>query len=409
MAVNIACMEPGKGSKIDPPLPPLPDLYLEKRARKSKVGWELILIGMGIGIALKAIGPAWVAAIFRVIKFQSGTEVSALAAALMAAIIAHESGHLCAALMLDFEVLGGSIGPFRVSRAFGKWMMRFTPRTMFSGSVTAIPRTRDYWRKRMVVVVAAGPAATLITGVIAGCVLFCVPLGAWLGMFISLFTQLSFFLFVLGLIPNAPKAQVRNDARLFCSLIRNTAEAQHILLYHLVAQLEVEGLRPRDYPEPLIRNLAAARSRPDMCLVYAHAILLWAIDRGDFSTANAWEQRTRDLSSFCNRRLQNLTLASSACFDLIFRKDMELARSKFADVDFDLLSPPYLMHRMKAAFHLASGRIPETLSEVAAAQYQAPKHLPYYEFERMLLGILHHKAITAPPKEIVIPRSNRAM
>jgi hypothetical protein len=206
-------------------------------------------------------------------------------------------------------------------------------------------------------------------------------------------TEVSFFLFVLGLIPNGSKAQMRNDAQLCYSFFRNSVEAQGILLYHLVTQLGVAGMRPRDYPERLIRKLAVGRSRPDMSLIYAHTIIMWAIDRGDMQTADAWEQRAMELCDRCDLRLQNLTLARSAFYDALFRDNLIAARCKFADVDLEVLSPRYLMHRSKAAYQLAAGNIEEALAEVHRAQFSFPTHLPYYDFERTLLGQLHRKAI----------------
>jgi len=361
----------------------------------------MLFMGLALAITAKTLGPGWLAGLFQAVKLSDRTGLSALLAAVAAAIVVHEFGHLLAAILLDFEILGGALGPFRFTRAHRKWTMQFRPKALFSGSVTAIPRKRDFWRKRMVVVVAAGPAATLASGVCAGWISLHVPLAQWPSAFINFFAQVSFLLFFLGLIPNSPRAQVRNDACLFLALMRNTPEAQQILLYHLIAQLEIAGLRPRDYPDRLIRTLAKASGRTDMCLVYAHTILLWAIDRGDLASAEAWERRTMELSEFSNPRLRNVTLASSACFDVLFRNDLRLARPKFSQVDFDVIAPAYLMHRLRAAERITARQIPDALAHISSAQYYAPKHLPYYEFERSLLRQLHAKAITMPAKELV--------
>jgi hypothetical protein len=233
----------------------------------------------------------------------------------------------------------------------------------------------------------------LVTGIASGLLLFSGEFDGWMTYFLASLTELSFFLFVLGMIPNGSKAQIRNDAQLCYSLFRNTVEAQGILLYHLVTQLGVAGMRPRDYPERLIRKLAVGRSRPDMSLIYAHTITMWAIDRGDIQTADAWEQRALEVCERCDLRLQNLTLARSAFFDVLFRHNLVAARCKFTDVDLEVLSPRYLMHRAKAAYQLAAGNIEEALAEVHRAQFRFPKHLPYYDFEHSLLSQLHRKAI----------------
>ncbi len=359
---------------------------------KSKFSWELMLLAILLGGAAIAFGPPWTRIIFQRVRLETLSELSAFLAALAIAIILHEGGHLIAALLLDFEILGASLGPIRATYLHGGWTFQLSGKRL-SGSVSAIPRQNHLWRKRMLLVVAAGPGATLLTGVIAGFVSFNGDFGTWMNSFLASITELSFFLFVLGLIPNAAKAQARNDARLCFDLLHNTPEAQEILLYHLVAQIGVAGMRPRDYPERLIRKLASPRSRPDMALIFAHTIVVWAIDCGDIQTADAWQQRASELSELCDIRLQNLTLARSAVFDVLFRDNLAGAQSKFRDVALNLLMPAYFKHRAKAAYEIASGDIEEALAEVHRATFSFPTKLPYYEFERDLLRALHEKAI----------------
>jgi hypothetical protein len=384
-------MEAAVRNRIDPPLPPLPR-SLENARRKSKFSWQLLLLALAIGIAAKIFGPSWARMIFQAVGLGTVAALSAFWAAFAAGIFLHEAGHLLAAVLQDFEILGASLGPIRAVHFHGKWTFQFSG-TVLSGSISAIPRENHAWRKRMLLVVAAGPVATLLTGVASGLLLFSGEFEGWMNYLLASLTELSFFLFILGLIPNGSKAQIRNDAQLCYSLFRNTAEAQGILLYHLVTQLGVAGMRPRDYPERLIRKLAVGRSRPDMSLIYAHTIVMWAIDRGDMQTADAWEQRALELCERCDLRLQNLTLARSAFFDVLFRDNLVAASCKFADVDLEVLSPRYLMHRAKAAYQLAAGNVEEALAEVHRTQFRFPKHLPYYDFEHSLLSQLHRKAI----------------
>ncbi len=384
-------MEATAGNRVDPPLPVLPS-RLERPRAKSKFSWELMLVAILLGASAIAFGPPWTRIIFQRVRLETFSALSAFLAALGIAIILHEAGHLIAALLVDFEILGGALGPIRATHLHGRWTFQLSGKRL-SASISAIPRQNHSWRKRMLLVVAAGPGATLLTGAIAAFVSFSGDYGAWSNAFLASVSELSFFLFVLGLIPNAAKAQARNDARLCYDLFHNTPEAQEILLYHLVAQIGVAGMRPRDYPERLIRKLAAARSRPDMALIFAHTIVIWAIDRGDIQTAGAWEQRAVELSDLCDLRLQNLTLARSAFFDVLFRDNLASAQSKFRDVSLELLTPAYFMHRAKAAYQIVAGDIDDALAEVHRATFSFPTKLPYYEFERDLLRGLHEKAI----------------
>jgi hypothetical protein len=371
-------------------------------AGRSGISWNLLAAGIGIGLALSLLGPAWVQILLNSTAVNHVDGLVALFAALAAAILLHEAGHLAAALVLDFDVLGGSLGPLRGIRLHSRWSLQFSG-SLFSGSVIAIPRRNDAtWRTRMLAVVAAGPVATFLTGIGSAWLLVLLGDSSLIRTrFLSALVELNFFLFVLGLFPNAPAARMKNDARLFYSLLRNTPEARQILLYHLVTQLQIAGVRPREYPEPIIMKLAQASGTPEMCLVYANAIALWAFDRDDFISADAWDKRALDLSDFCSVKLQNFTAATSACLDVILRDDLRTAASKFADIQLQMLAPRWLRHRSKAAYWLTLGNIPETLAEIARAQYSFPNRLPYYDFERMLLGRLHRIAIKTQPQDLI--------
>ncbi|MBV9760682.1 MAG: M50 family metallopeptidase [Acidobacteriaceae bacterium] len=379
---------------INPPLPPLIG-RIAGSSRQPGISWNLFAAALGIGFGLKLLGPAWVQILLRATAGGGAEALGALFAALVAAILLHEAGHLAAAALLDFDLLGGSLGPFRAIRLHGRWSLQFSG-ALLSGSVIAIPRRGDStWRPRMLAVVAGGPLMTFLTGIFAALLLLQTDARhAWLIHFYSALVELNFFLFVLGLFPNAASSRARNDASLFYALLHNTSEARQILLYHLVTQLQIAGVRPRDYPESIVRKLAEARGKPEMCLVSANAIVLWALDRGDLASADAWDKRAMDLSDFCDPKLQAHATAASACLDVIFRNNLRAAAHKFAEIPLDLLSPAWLRHRARAAQRISAGKIPEALAEIARARYSLPNRLPYYEFENMLLARLHRIAVT---------------
>ncbi len=233
-------MRGARARKIDPPLPcssAALDIALDTPQKRSSSSLTLLMGALAIGIATQIFGPPWVRSIMEVVKLNSVGAFSAVLAALCAAMVFHEAGHLVAALLLDFEILGGSLGPIRATHLHGKWTVQFSNAAAFAGSVSAIPRDDRSWRTRMLVVIAAGPAATFVTGIASALIVLYSGSTGWTTTFLGALAQFSFFIFVLGLIPNGPRAKVRNDARLFSCVWRNTPEAQEILLYHVTAQL----------------------------------------------------------------------------------------------------------------------------------------------------------------------------
>ena len=209
---------------------------LEDRPARSKFGWKLLLLAVGAGAILEMAGPEWIRRLLQAVSFSGAVGISSVLAALIAAVVLHEAGHLLMALLLNFRVVGVSFGPLRIRRQSERWIWRFSPKGWFMASVSAIPRNLRAWRWRMLAVVTAGPVATLISGIAAGCALLLSSHLTWTANFLGALAQLSFFVFLLGLIPNEVKARVRNDARLFCLLCRNSTDAEEILAWHRTMQ-----------------------------------------------------------------------------------------------------------------------------------------------------------------------------
>jgi hypothetical protein len=246
----------------------------------------------------------------------------------------------------------------------------------------------------MLTVVAAGPMATLLTGIAAANLSYASLPSPWLQVFLAAVTQTSLLLFVLGLFPNSPDAQARNDARLILLLCGRTGDTEEILLYHLVTQLQIAGVRPCDYPAELMAHLSSAKSRPSAMAFYALPVVNWALDRQDNALADLYDARALEAVWRSKKGpLANTAFARSAFLDVLVRNDFSEALEKFSRVDFEKAGPEWLVHRLRAAYCLANGNVPECLAEICRARHTFPKRLPYFEFERMLLSRLHEKAM----------------
>jgi hypothetical protein len=184
------------------------------------------------------------------------------------------------------------------------------------------------------------------------------------------------------------------------ALKRNASEAQEMRLYHQAAQLTITGVRPRDYSESLLRELAEWRGRADTNVLIARTMTEWALDCHEFALADVWDRQALAQSQHCEERLQNSVLASSACLDLLFRDDPAAARRKFAEVKFDSLFPPSFAHRAKAACLLAGEQASRVPAQIIRAQYALPLGVSYYDFDRMLLEKLHLKALSLLPNSL---------
>jgi hypothetical protein len=202
---------------------------------------------------------------------------------------------------------------------------------------------------------------------------------------LSSLALLNLLIFFLGLIPNGGNANIRNDAQMFWCVLRHTDEAREIRLYHELMRMRVLGVRPRDYSPELIDRLMQHAGRPDMCLVFADAIMKASIDHDDIGMTAVWYQRMRELNGRTSAVVQNLGQAELACFELLYRGDARSAREKFASVQLHTITPKWLQHRIAAAARTAEGAVAAACYEINSARSCLPEGVPYAQFELALL------------------------
>lgn len=364
-------------------------------SRRSEGLSSVLLIILAIALlgVCQACSPFALQRWFVPLAFQTPVDVLSLLLVTFAAMLLHETGHLVASLILGFKVLGGSLGPLQLQTLHGTWKLSFSRRSFFTGSVSAVPQTPKHWRVATMIVVGAGPLATLASMfLVAG-----LKPHAHLSTFAQLdFVQVSAILFIIGLIPTAPGSKTHNDARLFLDLALQNQGSQELELNVLLGQQVLAGVRPEDYPEALVARLAAWRGRPESELFFAQALVRWALDSGNVPLADSWDLRALALAEQCNGRLRNTALASSACLDVIFREDSKSACTKFDKVDFATLFPKCFELRARAAHQLAIGHTDGVSPFIIRAQYAIPPGISAYTLERTMLEKLHLKVLQVP-------------
>jgi len=362
-------------------------------ARSADLRFHLLLFvaAVALGSTLQSFGPSWVRAIFERVQLNSLSGLSALLLALLASIVAHELGHLLAARAFNYEILGAAIGPFQLDRWHHKCIFRLRAGQWSRCSISAVPRQmHSRWRIHMMLVVLAGPVASLLFLAVA----VSWAAGHHADHFWSACAEVNFFLVMLGFIPNSRLAPIRNDAALFLALWKKAADAQDIFRCHQAIELGLRGIRPEDFPEPLLHELATfEHTRPYTRLMVARRMVEWAVDSGNQQLAGEWDQEALEASAQCGARSANRALAESACLDVGLRRDLVTASRKFAKVRFAELFPPSLAERAQAAYFVARHLPQQAPAHILRAQYQLPRGNPYYNFERMLLEQLHHLAL----------------
>lgn len=256
----------------------MPDVRAKRQTDIAFHG-ALLLAAVTIGGFLEFAGPRWVREIFLGVNVNSVSSASAVLAALMAAVVIHEAGHLVMAILCDFEILGAKLGPLRLERLHGTHKVSFSIGSAFNCSVSAVPRNCEQWRRRMMLVVAAGPVATFFGAIGATYIAVYSGLDGWLAGFWNALALFHFLLFLLGLIPNGESARVRNDATLFLALKRNGSVARELEIYHRLTQLRIAAVRPSDYPVSLMDQLMNWNGRAEANLLCFRTLAEWPSTR----------------------------------------------------------------------------------------------------------------------------------
>jgi hypothetical protein len=356
-----------------------------RRTLRHDVLFSLLLLFPAVALLLtfRFLVPDPVRGLFAQVPF----DPASLAGSVLAAMLVHEAGHLLIALGLGFVILGGSLGPLQIQTQTGEWKASWSWKTLFSASISAMPRSMRHWRGAMMAVILAGPGATLIGGFLMAT--------ARPSVFQVYFVQVSMLFFFLGLIPNGQRARRQNDARLLIDLFCRNEGAEELELRVRLKQQALEGERPQDYPRELLDRLAAFRGRPEGEALFAQALAQWATDSDEIEKADEWDLKAVAAAEACAGPSKNSVLAWSAGFDVIFREDRESARTKFAQVDFDALFPSCVGYRARAARQIALGRLHRAPAYILSAQYALPRGNGHYALERNLLERLHMLALGA--------------
>lgn len=375
---------------IDPPIPSLAED--EGVAQPAIPALALLSTVVIAAVVAGGLGPLWIRVVFRPLHLATLNGLSAGFVALVASIAFHEFGHFAAAWWLAFDVTGVSLGPFRISRLHRRWTLQLIWRRFFLGSVTAVPKSQLNWRKNMLIVVTAGPVATLVFAA-ASFLLIASGRPAFSTGFWQAALQINSVLTLLCLVPGPAKANQVSDARLFLMLWRFDAAARAVLLYQVLTSVRIEGRRPREFPEWIIRRMAVAEARPAMRVAFAHAIADWALDRGDFDTASAWNKHLGAVAANCDPELCYSALAHSACLDTVFHHDLASAGTKLRRVPMRMVAPKWLRHRSIAVFDLVNRDSGGALANLILAEFYRPAvRLPYFEYEEFLVQVLRQIA-----------------
>ncbi|MGA2219614.1 MAG: M50 family metallopeptidase [Terracidiphilus sp.] len=194
-----------------------------------------------------------------------------LIAALLLETTVHECGHALVGIAFDMRLRIFIVGPFQWRIRDGRWTFQFNIAKLFfsggaAGVVSANP-AQPRWHE--ICMIAAGPLASLFTGLVALVAVITAPGSsyeqAW--EFLAMVSTFGLVAFAVNLIPFKPESLYSDGARIYQLLSGGPWSDLHRAL-SIVRSTLVTPLRPRDYDIAAIQraSLSFARGRQALLL-----------------------------------------------------------------------------------------------------------------------------------------------
>ncbi len=292
------------------------------------------------------------------------------------AVAWHEAGHLAGGWAVGGRFLLYIVGPFRWQRTPSGVRFSWNRSLNLAGGLAACLPTDDRdLRRRMAVMVAGGPLASLVLALLAfGAVPWLQAGGwAWAERCATLLGFVSLVILAVTAFPGEAGG-FKTDGRRFLALLQRDAAADQEAALLSLTVLSLGGMRPADYPPEVV---AAGTAVDDGCLnaVYGHFNAFHhAADRGDLPSAQLHLDRViageavlppfmRDVA-----RAEYAWLLAEASLGSALGEGTALAQAGRAwldgvgPVDFD----PATRLRAEAAVLLAEGKTAEAARQARA-------------------------------------------
>lgn len=299
---------------------------------------------------------------------------AALFLAFYFAIGLHEIGHLIGGLLVGFRFRFCTIGPIEITRRQDRIHVRLTARLLSGGVAGTVPEDDRDLRRRMAVMLASGPAMSLLLALAAGGLTLVLGDRVHNLASFSLWSVagMSLFLFVVAMIPTNTAGFKSDGAALLLLAKGGPGTDRYVTLFGLASAMSGRGVPYGDLdPEAIARalRLADGTTHEISAHLLAHG---HARDRGDIATAGRHLDAAMALRSIYPPSLRPELDLIAAYFEARHRGDLAKARAWLETGRQDsLLKAPYRQALAEAAVLLAEGDHAGARSKAEAGLLQA--------------------------------------
>jgi hypothetical protein len=212
--------------------------------------------------------------------------------AFLAAIAAHEAGHLIAGRMAGFEPVRIKVGPFSFATDGGRQKLRCEEILPFGFAVLK-PKSKDRLQRRLFYLVLGGPLANLLLPLLLEAIFYLLPVQWGKAYFlvafgVHVFSIVALLFGIASLLPDTNASGNFSDGARIVMLLKNDLRAARWLAI-IELQLKLnQGEHPRDWDENLVNRAVAVNDNSLDTVVANWLGYLWAAGHQELTRATKY-------------------------------------------------------------------------------------------------------------------------
>jgi len=237
-------------------------------------------------------------------------------------VLVHECGHLCATSAAGFQFREIAVGPFLLARRTSGLRLRFLPGLMLAGGhVIGAPGSSDDLRRRFRMMVAGGPAATvLLFAVLAFSPLTAMTWSLWLwNAIVAASSWIPFYV-----------SGTATDAKALLLLSSAGREGDWLAAILYIMAVDGQGVAPREWPTDVVAKLASDGASPPAATA-RYLTMVHALDTGGPERIAAALEDVLAASHKLRADLRRVCFSEAAFYQGAYARNAELARGWLED------------------------------------------------------------------------------
>lgn len=308
-------------------------------------------------------------------------------------VICHEAGHFLAGWSLDMVLRHFQLGPFGGIVRSGRWRFQFVLSGLIGGGAVAmVPKHLKNFRGRKVLLILAGPVASLLMGSIAALLALSAKGSPWepYWEFLALLGTLGFFDFFANLVPQRPESAYSDGAQIYQLLNSGTWAELHLAMAMVGSSLAT-AVRPKEWEESMLRRAADATPSGVQGLHMRMLLAMHYLDRGETPRAIETWREALALDPAATEKLETDCACEIVFYEAAIAGDIERARLWWKRIESKNDSRKEIDYwKARTAMLMIDGHRTEAIEALRQGDLIASKMPAFgaYQFDRWCLDVL---------------------